>query len=76
MMCDNKNMKILTFDIEDWFHFLDFEPTRKLVSWNNFESRIHRNMDIIHEFYENLKATFFVLAWIAEKYPNVVKKIS
>ena len=71
-------MKILTFDIEDWFHILDFEATKKVSSWKNFESRIHRNMDIIHEILENynLKATFFILSWMAEKYPDVVKKIS
>ena len=71
-------MKILTFDIEDWFHILDFDATKKVSSWKNFESRIHRNMDIIHEILEknNLKATFFILSWIAEKYPEVVKKIS
>ncbi len=70
-------MKILTFDIEDWFHILDFEATKKVSSWKNFESRIHRNMDIIHEILENynLKATFLLLSWMAEKYPDVVKKI-
>ena len=71
-------MKILTFDIEDWFHILDYDGTRDPSKWINYPSRIHRNMDIIYEILQdkNIKATFFVLAWIAEKYPEIIKKIS
>tara|TARA_A100001011_G_scaffold388214_1_gene467401 strand:- start:591 stop:1439 length:849 start_codon:yes stop_codon:yes gene_type:complete len=71
-------LKILTFDIEDWFHILDNPGTRTISDWGKFESRIHRNMDIIHEICtkNNSKATFFVLGWIAKKYPEIVKKIS
>ena len=71
-------MKILTFDIEDWFHILDNPGTRNINDWEKFETRIHRNMDIIHKICSknNSKATFFILGWIAEKYPEIVKKIS
>ena len=71
-------MKILTFDIEDWFHILDYKETQAVSSWKNFPSRIHKNMDIIHDVLKgrNQKATFFILAWVAEKYPEIVKKIS
>ena len=71
-------MKILTFDIEDWFHILDNPGTRNISDWEKFDTRIHRNMDIIHEICtkNNSKATFFILGWIAEKYPEIVKKIS
>lgn len=70
-------MNILTFDIEEWFHILDNESTKTVKEWSNYESRIHSNMDRIFEFLakSNLKATFFVLGWIAEKYPEVVKRI-
>jgi polysaccharide deacetylase family protein (PEP-CTERM system associated) len=70
-------MKILTFDIEEWFHILDNESTKTKEEWKNYESRIHRNMDRIFEVLsENqVKATFFCLGWIAEKYPEVIKKI-
>ena len=71
-------MKILTFDIEDWFHVLDNPGTKRISDWKKFETRIYRNMDIIHEICtkSNTKATFFILGWIAEKYPEIVKKIS
>ena len=35
-------MRILTFDIEEWFHILDNSQTKNLKDWENFESRIHR----------------------------------
>ena len=70
-------MKILTFDIEEWFHILDNKETKGESDWKNFESRIHNNMDTIFEIVEksNTKATFFVVGWIAEQYPEVVRDI-
>ena len=70
-------MKILTFDIEEWFHILDHPIAKKENEWLNYESRIHKNMDRIFEFLENfnLRATFFVVGWIAENYPDIIKKI-
>jgi peptidoglycan-N-acetylglucosamine deacetylase len=71
-------MKILTFDIEEWFHILDHKQTRSISDWNNFDSRIKLGMDIIYDILDNsnFSATFFVLGWIAEKYPEIVREIS
>ena len=71
-------MKILTFDIEEWFHILDNDSTKTELEWNNYPSRLPKNMDIIFSFLEkhNLTATFFVVGWIAEKYPEIIKRIS
>ncbi len=71
-------MKILTFDIEEWFHLLDNESTKSVNEWGKYESRIHQNMDRIFHVLEkhNQKATFFCLGWIAETYPEVIKRIS
>ncbi|MBK6987993.1 MAG: polysaccharide deacetylase family protein [Bacteroidetes bacterium] len=71
-------MNILTFDLEDWFHILDFEETARPAQWSNFESRIEQNTDRILQLLEkhNLTATFFCLGWIAEKYPSLIKKVS
>lgn len=70
-------MNILTFDIEDWFHLLNNPITKSPKNWNNFESRIEKNMDLIFDLLENsnTKATFLVLGWIAKKYPQIIKKI-
>ena len=71
-------MKILTFDLEEWFHLLDNDSTRGEAQWSNFETRIHANTDRILGMLERKqqKATFFCLGWIANKYPEVIKKIN
>lgn len=70
-------MRILSFDIEDWFHLLDNQSTKSVGSWIKFETRIHQNVDKIFKILDttNHKATFFILGWVAEKYPEIVKKI-
>ena len=67
-------MNILTFDIEEWFH-CDF--ISKDNDWSNYEVRIHKSTDFILNTLSkhNRKATFFILGWIAEKHPEIVKKI-
>lgn len=70
-------MKIITFDIEDWFHILDNPETDHINAWSQFESRIDSGVDRILETLSkhNLRATFFILGWIAEKHPQIVQKI-
>jgi polysaccharide deacetylase family protein (PEP-CTERM system associated) len=72
------NLRILTFDIEDWFHILDNESTRDEREWQTFPARIHENTDRILNLLEqhHQQATFFCLGWIAKKYPEVIKKIA
>jgi len=71
-------MKILTFDIEEWFHILDNKKTRTITDWNNFDSRIRIGMDLIYDVLEKTEksATFFVVGWMAEKYPEIIREIS
>lgn len=71
-------MKILTFDVEEWFHLLDNNSTRTEREWVNFEVRIHENMDRIFRILEDTdtRATFFIIGWIAKTYPEVVKRIA
>jgi polysaccharide deacetylase family protein (PEP-CTERM system associated) len=71
-------MKILTFDIEDWFHILDNESTKSVKQWSNFDSRIQLGMDLIFDILETSEksATFFVVGWMAEKYPEIIREIS
>ena len=59
-------MNILTFDIEEWFHLLNNPFTRCPENWNNFESRIDNNMDLIFQLLDdtNTNATFFVLGFL------------
>lgn len=70
-------MNILTFDIEEWFHILNNASTKSPSQWINYEVRIHDGVKRILDFLDNnqLSASFFILGWIAEKYPDVVKSI-
>lgn len=71
-------MNILTFDVEEWFHLLDFDATRTEAEWGRYEVRIHENVDRILDILDetNTKATFFIIGWIAKTYPEVVRKIA
>jgi polysaccharide deacetylase family protein (PEP-CTERM system associated) len=71
-------MKILTFDIEEWFHLLDNPSTKNLEQWDSFDSRIRIGMDLIYDILEKSEksATFFVVGWLAEKYPEIIREIS
>ena len=71
-------MRILTFDIEDWYHFLEHRSTRTANQWSAFEPRVRQNTYRILDLLERSgqKATFFVIGWIAEKNPEVVKDIA
>jgi len=70
-------MRILTFDIEDWFHILDHAKTASPTTWDKFEPRIRQNMEKIFRLIDdtNSKATFFCMGWVAEKYPDVIRDI-
>ena len=70
-------MKILTFDIEDWYHILDNPETQSPGSWQNYESRLRQGVDTILQLLDESSqpATFFCLGWIAEKYPEAIRQI-
>lgn len=71
-------MNILTFDVEEWFHLLDFDGTRTEEEWKNYDVRIYENVDRILDILDitNTKATFFIIGWVAKTYPDIVKKIA
>jgi len=73
-----KPIRILTFDIEEWFHILDTTISRSETCWGNYESRIHANMERILDLLgrHNQRATFFCLGWIARKYPDIIRAIA
>lgn len=67
----------MSIDVEDYFQVSAFAPYIKRDEWNSRECRIEANMDRILALLERhkTKATFFTLGWIAERYPNVVRRI-
>jgi polysaccharide deacetylase family protein (PEP-CTERM system associated) len=67
----------MTCDVEDYFQVSAFAPYIDRASWPTRECRVEANMDRILALYDRhgVRATFFTLGWIAERYPNVVKRI-
>jgi polysaccharide deacetylase family protein (PEP-CTERM system associated) len=68
----------LTVDVEDYFQVSAFAPYIARSSWNEQECRVERNMARILDLFESrqVKATFFVLGWIAERYPHLVREVA
>jgi polysaccharide deacetylase family protein (PEP-CTERM system associated) len=68
----------LTFDIEEYFHAEVFAHSLRPEEWPGLASRVvdttERLLDILD--YANVRATFFVLGWIAERYPALVQEIA
>lgn len=68
----------LSFDIEDWFHMVEIKAVADPETWPNLESIVERYtnwiLDLLDE--KKVKATFFVLGWIAERYPKLVKRMA
>ncbi|PIE63633.1 MAG: polysaccharide deacetylase [Desulfobacterales bacterium] len=67
----------LTIDVEEHFQVSAFEDIIPTSNWHNYESRVAGNtrkiLSILNEY--NTKATFFVVGWVAEKHPELVKAI-
>jgi polysaccharide deacetylase family protein (PEP-CTERM system associated) len=67
----------MTIDVEDYFQVSAFAPNIDRASWDSRECRVERNMDVILRILAEggVKATFFTLGWVAERYPHVVRAI-
>ncbi len=78
-MSNNTPIKkhLLTVLVEDYFHVGAFENLIQQRNWSNFEPRYERNtlktLDLLDDF--KTKATFFVLGWIAEQNPKLIREI-
>lgn len=67
----------LTVDVEDYFQVSAFEPHIRREDWDSIPCRVERNMDRILDLFDaaGVKATFFTLGWVAERYPHVVRRL-
>jgi len=68
----------LTIDVEDYFQVNAFARQIRFDEWDNYPLRVGDNtrriLDMLDEF--DIKATFFVLGWVAERLPTLVREIS
>lgn len=68
----------LSIDVEDWFHTDNMRGVIAREAWETCELRVERNTMRIMEILDagNTRATFFVLGWVAEKCPQLVRTIA
>jgi len=71
------NLNLLSIDIEDWYLSYDSSQITP-AKWHLLESRVAHSTRIFLKLLaeHQLKATFFVLGWIAERHPELIKEIS
>ena len=71
-------LNAMTIDVEDYFQVSAFEGLAPRHRWEEFESRVEANtmrlLDIFDE--SNVKSTFFVLGWVAHRFPSLVQEIA
>jgi polysaccharide deacetylase family protein (PEP-CTERM system associated) len=67
----------LSVDVEDWFQVGAFESVITRDSWPSRECRVERNTDAVLKLFDDadIKATFFTLGWVAERYPHLMRRI-
>lgn len=70
-------LNVLTVDVEDYFQVSAFETSVRRSQWDSFESRVCQNTNRLLDIFEEagVHATFFVLGWVAERFPHLVQRI-
>jgi polysaccharide deacetylase family protein (PEP-CTERM system associated) len=76
-MADQPITNALTIDVEDYFQVSALAPYIARSEWDSRECRVERNVERILTMLDEsqTKATFFTLGWIAERYPQLVRRI-
>jgi len=67
----------MSVDVEDFFQVSAFEPYIDREQWERIPCRVESNIDRILVLFDRhrVKATFFTLGWIAQRYPSMVRRI-
>jgi polysaccharide deacetylase family protein (PEP-CTERM system associated) len=68
----------LSIDVEDWFHVHNLESVVARDTWDERELRVERNTERMLELMaeQRVRCTCFVLGWVAEKCPGLVRRIA
>ncbi|MBX9860988.1 MAG: DUF3473 domain-containing protein [Sphingomonas sp.] len=67
----------LSVDVEDWFQVGAFEKVIDKRDWDSLTPRVERNTDAVLALFaeSGVRATFFTLGWVAERYPALIRRI-
>lgn len=68
----------LSVDVEDYFQVAAFESVIERSSWSNYDCRVPSNVARLLDLFaeRGSRATFFVLGWVAERCPQLVRRIA
>ncbi len=74
----NASMTALSIDVEDWFQVENLKSVIARDSWQSRQLRVERNMDRMLSLMAETgaRATCFVLGWIADRCPSLVRRIA
>jgi polysaccharide deacetylase family protein (PEP-CTERM system associated) len=70
-------LNAMTVDVEDYFHVQAFAGVIGRGDWERYPSRVERNTLRLLEMFacRQVRATFFILGWVAERFPSLVRAI-
>ena len=76
-MAPSTQTNAMTVDVEDYFHVSVFDGVVPRERWSSMESRVQANTDRLLDLFDEfaVKGTFFVLGWVADRYPSLVRTI-
>jgi polysaccharide deacetylase family protein (PEP-CTERM system associated) len=68
----------MSIDVEDWFQVENLKPVVARATWDSRESRVVRNTTRLLDLLQahGARATFFVLGWVAERQPELIRRIA
>jgi polysaccharide deacetylase family protein (PEP-CTERM system associated) len=68
----------MSIDVEDYFHVSVFDGVVPRHQWDRLESRVSANTERLLAIFDEqgVRATFFILGWVAERFPQLVKQIA
>jgi polysaccharide deacetylase family protein (PEP-CTERM system associated) len=68
---------VMSVDVEDWFCVYNLTRLIRYADWDKCESRVERTtlrlLDLFRQ--HQVEATFFVLGWVADRFPDLVREI-
>ena len=69
-------LNALSVDVEDWFQVGAFENVIDRSDWDSLPQRVERNGNAVIDLFERagVKATFFTLGWVAQRYPALIRR--
>lgn len=76
-MHKNGALNAMTVDVEDFFHVSAFESIIKPDQWQEYKPRVDMNTRRLLDLFAktDVKCTFFILGWVAERYPELIQEI-